>query len=85
MPISSIAAAAAAAEMMNPRDAPGPFEHLHLHMVRTHWATKHHENLGALLQGALDILDIEGWEVVAAFNTGTMPDVILRRRRPAAG
>lgn len=54
-------------------------EHLHLHMVRTHWATCHHENLGAHLQDALTALDREGWEVVAAYVVGQTPEVILRR------
>lgn len=82
------AAAAAAAEMATFREAgidPGRFEHLHLHLVRTHWATKHHENLGCHLQEALDTLDKEGWEVVTAFVSHTqVPEVILRRwKRPA--
>ncbi len=54
-------------------------EHLHLHMRRTHWATCHHENLGAHLQDALTALDREGWEVVAAYVVGQTPEVILRR------
>ena len=54
-------------------------EHLHLHMVRTHWATCHHENLGAHLQDALTALDREGWEVVTAYVVGQTPEVILRR------
>lgn len=58
-------------------------EHLHLHMVRTHWATCHHENLGAHLQDALTALDREGWEVVTAYVVGQTPEVILRRTHPA--
>ncbi len=54
-------------------------EHLHLHMRRTHWETKNHENLGAHIQDALDILDKEGWEVVTAFNMERCPEIILRR------
>lgn len=56
-------------------------EHLHLHMRRTHWETKHHENLGAHLQEALDHLDAEGWEVVCAFCTGPAPEFILKREK----
>lgn len=54
-------------------------EHLHLHMRRTHWETKYHENLGANLQEAFDILDKEGWEVVAAYCVERTPEIILRR------
>lgn len=56
-----------------------PAEHLHLHLVRTHWATCRHENLGAHLQDALTALDAEGWEVVSVFVVGITPEVILRR------
>ncbi len=55
-------------------------EHLHLHMRRTHWETKYHENLGATLQEALDRLAGEGWEVVCAFSTGPNPDIVLKRQ-----
>ena len=54
-------------------------EHLHLHMRRTHWETKHHPNLGPHLQDALDKLDEEGWEVVTAFTVDRTPEIILRR------
>jgi len=54
-------------------------QHLHLHMKRTHWETKHHDNLGAHLQDALDVLDREGWEVAAAYVINCTPEVILRR------
>jgi hypothetical protein len=60
-----------------------PREHLHLHMVRTHWATCKHENLGAHLQDALTALDREGWEVVTAYVVGQTPEVILRRSHDA--
>ncbi len=61
------------------RPMPTKIEHLHLHMRRTHWETKYHENLGAHLQDALDILDREGWEVAAAYVINCTPEVILRR------
>ena len=54
-------------------------EHLHLHLRRTHWETKYHENLGTHLQDALDALDREGWEVVSVFCVGQTPEVILKR------
>ena len=54
-------------------------EHLHLHMRRTHWETKCHENLGAHLQDALDALSNEGWEVVTTFVIDRTPEVILKR------
>lgn len=54
-------------------------EHLHLHMRRTHWETKSHENLGAHLQDALDILEKDDWEVVTAFCMDRTPEVILKR------
>ncbi|HVK04447.1 MAG TPA: hypothetical protein VM490_13300 [Armatimonadaceae bacterium] len=54
-------------------------EHLHLHMKRTHWETKLHDNLGAHLQDALDRLDKEGWEVVNTFVINATPELILRR------
>jgi len=79
------AAAAAAAEMATGFETAlvaGAYEHLHLHQVRTHWATKRHENLGAHLQEALDILDRESWEVVTSFmNHGGNPEFVLRRRK----
>ncbi|MEI6431203.1 MAG: hypothetical protein WCP07_03380 [bacterium] len=55
-------------------------EHLHLHMRRTHWETKHHTDLGPHLQDALDRLDEEGWEVVTAFTIARTPEIILCRR-----
>ena len=58
-----------------------PVEHLHLHMRRTHWETKYHENLGAHLQDALDHLAGEGWEVVTAYTIERTPEIILRRVR----
>lgn len=57
-------------------------EHLHLHMRRTHWETKCHDNLGAHLQDALDNLDREGWEVVAAYCIDRTPEIILKRVTP---
>ena len=54
-------------------------EQLHLHMKRTHWETKLHDNLGAHLQDALDILSKDGWEVVAAYTVDRTPEIILRR------
>jgi len=65
-----------------PGGAPGALEHLHLHLRRTHWETKHHPNLGVHLQDALDLLDGEGWEVVTAFTINISPEIILRRTRP---
>ena len=56
-------------------------EHLHLHLRRTHWETKNHENLGAHLQDALDTLSEEGWEVVTAFSVGPNPEIILKREK----
>jgi hypothetical protein len=54
-------------------------EHLHLHLRRTHWETKCHENLGTQLQEALDALSKEGWEVVTSFVIERTPEVILKR------
>lgn len=54
-------------------------EHLHLHMKRTHWETKTHENLGTHLQEALDALSKEGWEVVSSYCIEKTPEVILKR------
>ena len=54
-------------------------EHLHLHMKRTHWETKEHENLGAHIQEALDVLSKEGWEVVTSYTVNQTPEIILRR------
>jgi hypothetical protein len=62
-----------------PAPTGGRYEHLHLHLRRTHWETKYHENLGTHLQDALDTLDREGWEVVTAFCMGQATEVILRR------
>lgn len=59
-------------------------EHLHLHMRRTHWETKHHPDLGANLQEALDVLEREGWEVVCAFCAGPSPEIILKRQNREA-
>ena len=56
-------------------------EHLHLHMRRMHWETKHHDNLGGQLQEALEKLQAEGWEVVTAFCAGSNPDIILKREK----
>jgi hypothetical protein len=39
------------------------------------YKAKHHDNLGGDLQGALEVLEREGWEVVAA-NGG---QIILKR------
>ncbi|GEM_PF-3579821 len=61
---------------------PAAMEHIHLHMKRTHWETKYHTDLGAHLQDALDRLDQEGWEVVAAFCVNATPELILRRWKP---
>jgi hypothetical protein len=57
-------------------------EHLHLHMRRTHWETKNHDNLGSHLQEALDHLAAEGWEVVTAFTVDRTPEIILKRVTP---
>lgn len=54
-------------------------EHLHLHMRRTHWETKYHDDLGSQLQEALDKLGAEGWEVACAFCANSNPDIILKR------
>ena len=60
-------------------------EYLHLHLRRTHWETKGHENLGTSLQEALDKLSVEGWEVVTSFVTqGANPEIILRRYKKEA-
>ena len=58
-------------------------EHLHLHMKRTHWETKLHDNLGAHLQDALDALDKDGWEVVTAYTVVSTPEIILKREKKA--
>ena len=58
-------------------------EHLHLHMKRTHWETKLHDNLGAHLQDALDALDRDGWEVVTAYTVVSTPEIILKREKKA--
>jgi len=82
--LSVAAAANAAAEMVARHEdslSSTEYEHLHLHMIRTHWATKYHDNLGAHLQDAFDILDREGWQVVAAYCVVQTPEIILRRRR----
>ena len=55
-------------------------EHLHLHMRRTHWETKYHDNLGSSIQEALDKLSAEGWEVVC--QHGEHHDLILKRVKP---
>ena len=60
-------------------------EHLHLHMRRTHWETKYHDNLGASLQDAFDILDKEGWEVVTAYCVERTPEIILKREKKSGG
>lgn len=54
------------------------WEFLHLHLRRTHWETKSHENLGVTLQEALDLLAPEGWEVVCAIGT-QQQELILKR------
>jgi hypothetical protein len=54
-------------------------EHLYLHMRRTHWETKYHEDLGPHLQDALERLEKEGWEVVTAYAVERTPEIILRR------
>jgi hypothetical protein len=64
-----------------PGSSVSPVEHLHLHMRRTHWETKHHADLGPHLQDALDHLDKEGWEVVTAFTIERTPEIILKRAR----
>lgn len=90
--MSAVAAMNPVAADLSPsrRDGTGasspPYEHLHVHLVRTHWASRYHENLGAHLQDALDLLDREGWEVVTSFvNPGNnAPELIVRRCRMAA-
>ena len=60
-------------------------EHLHLHMRRTHWETKYHDNLGAHLQEAFDALEKEGWEVVTAYCVERTPEIILKREKKTDG
>jgi len=66
-------------EMSRDASSVSTVEHLHLHMRRTHWETKYHEDLGPQWQDALERLDKEGWEVVTAFTVDRTPEIILRR------
>lgn len=71
------------------RSTPAPVEHLvlkwELVLLGGRWTTKYHENLGADLQEALEVLEAEGWEAgFASYLPGQPLQIVLKRRRPDA-